>query len=104
MKTKSLLWLAVAVVLFGCAKVHLVCPDNGVATAVIGGSQVGYQLIAMGSAMATKGGMMAAAPSGGTSSATSTVDYNWVPIFGQDYASCGEMPAPTAVATPAAGR
>ena len=90
MKRLSLLLLAI--VFAGCAKVHLECPTNGMETATIGGSQVGYTLIAMGASAAKSGGLMAAAP-GAATPATSTVDYTWVPVFGQDFASCGNSPS-----------
>lgn len=90
MKTGIVLLLVLS--LAGCARIHLVCPTNGVETVTIGGSQVGYTLLSMAST-ATQAAKFGATPPTAPAD-TSTVDYTYVPIFGQDFASCGNMPNP----------
>lgn len=91
--------ILLTVLLAGCAKIHMACPTTGVQTVTIGGSTVGYTLLSMaGTAAHAAGLMQSTAPQ---QSAGTTVDYEYVPLFGEDFVSCGAMPGPSAVATPA---
>ncbi len=95
-----LLGLALA----GCAHMHVVCQDAGTTTLAVGGSTVGQQLITAGLAAAKTAGFMAVAPqplkaAAPTAQAQSFVDYNYMPVFGPDYASCTTNPPPTAPST-----
>lgn len=86
--------IAGLVALSGCAKIHLNCPTDGTQTATIGGSQVGYQLLSMVGTAAKAAGLLGAERAAAPAPAGSTVDYTYVPIFGQDTVSCGGTPTP----------
>jgi hypothetical protein len=91
---------AVIVGLWGCAKIHIECPTDGSTTTVaVGGSTVGQQLLTLGLAAAKTAGFAQRVPSATTTppAPASTVDYEYAPLFGSDYASCaGSVPPPVA--------
>ena len=94
------LYLIFALVVLGCARIHIACPENGSTTVAVGGSTVGLQLLAMGATAGRVAGFMAPAPA--PSTAASYVDYAYLPIFGSDSVSCNSAPAPvpSAASTP----
>ena len=83
----------------GCARVHLDCSAGTPQTFAITGSTVGNQLVALGVAAAgasgvagREGGATPPTPTGG-----STLDYDYLAIFGPDNGGlgCGSTAQPT---------
>jgi len=81
--------------LAACARVHIDCPGNSVEHVIIGGNNVGTVAVTALIAMGAHAGVLANPTSRGvTVSPGTTVDYNYVPIFGMDYVECGQEPVP----------
>jgi len=103
MKYCRWLILVAAFAVMGCAHMHVVCQDAGTTTLAVGGNTVGQQLLTAGLAAAKTAGFMAVAPpekgAAPTAQAQSFVDYNYMPVFGPDYASCSTNPPPTPPST-----
>ncbi len=85
--------------LTGCAHMHIVCQDMGTTSLAVGGNTAGQQILSLGlaaaGAAASGAKLMAVAtpqPKAPTAQSQSYVDYNYMPLFGPDYASCSALP------------
>lgn len=97
---KRLILLAGVFAFFGCAKISLTttCPASSVGVSfALAGSTVGNQAIAMLSSAAGAAGFLAKRDAAADTGNTSTMSYEYVPIFGAD---SGTLTCIAPVATP----
>ena len=97
----TLIVAALAFYACSCARVHLDCSSGLPQTFSITGSTVGNQIVALGVAAAGAAGFAAKAPDGTTTTPQgSTLDYDYLAIFGPDNGGLGcgtTAPATTTV-------